>query len=305
MKISILLTVALSVIASATPTPNPAPGIEIAESHKPSKPKGGEKEKRDLVPFQPSGPFNSGNFYYYGRYFTECDGSNGETWFFGRTIKTTIDVRLTSDGRYSGKSTAWWTNSSSYDQRGGPNPGGCNLFSKGLISQCTDGKVTKTRTNVKGKGTVKTYFDCLLQKTVQSWYHSVFKATVVNWQLAGWENYRFYDDNNFAWFVSCPLDDYDKKKRATGGRVLPTKNPIWDFGTPRSRNPYADATPLSDFDLTVRSKNFKNPDLVAVGATYWVPNTIEIDGRECQQMAVSRPGLLHWTATFYYGDPTY
>ncbi|KAF3941939.1 hypothetical protein ABW19_dt0205758 [Dactylella cylindrospora] len=157
-----------------------------------------------------------------------------------------------------------------------------------------------TNNSTYGGQTVRTIWDCLLNRTAVEYQnnHPALGYKPVRYTLDGERYYRFYDDNQFAWFLGCPNDWVAKLKKRECFGCPPGSNPIWDFMPEKLHNPLADATPLEWYsgDISNYSTNRINT------ISWWPPlNTrnVTIEGRVCTQVAVSRPGLRHWTVKFF------
>jgi len=174
----------------------------------------------------------------------------------------------------------------------------CNYYSKTYYNStgCVD-QVQSDYWDSTRDAYVTPKFDCHLQLNVLSYTNpNMDNLAVVEYYIGEWQMFRWYDSRNFAWFMGCPNNVAKAKsklsKKGPGSQGNP--NPDWDFRPPMYRLPFADVTPLSNYDL-----DFSDPNII-YGATWWdhEGNYVIYNGSECTVMAASRPGLLHQTAVF-------
>ncbi|KAK6349258.1 hypothetical protein TWF730_010008 [Orbilia blumenaviensis] len=293
------------------------------------------KTKRD-IDFNPSRNWGSGfaggwgNQTYYHE--TECDNTPKRRYWYGFLTRAITYPDPSIPGRqrsYWTNTTWWWINDLPANQNQ------CYLYGAPKYApgtQCVDkiwnptGKtwVDRSSSNANSYWTtnnatykyhkVRTIFDCLLNRTAVEYGDNVaaFGFKPVQYVLDDMKYYRFYDNNNFAWFAACPptwpgawkrhVEDIQKRgileKRCWDCKGI---NPVWDFFPPQARNPLADKTDIHDY-----ADNIDWPEEFTEQrrflATYWPPTAsrlVEVDGHTCVQAAVSRPGLRHWTVRFF------
>ncbi|KAK6527171.1 hypothetical protein TWF281_010364 [Arthrobotrys megalospora] len=292
--------------------------------------------KRDL-PWNPSRLWGSGfaggwgNQTYY--HTTTCDNSPGRRYWYGFLTRAITYPDASIPGRqrsYWTNSTWWWIDDLPSNQNK------CYLYGAPKYApgtQCVDkiwnptGKawVDRSSGNANSYWTsnnatyknhkVRTIFDCLLNRTAIEYGDNVaaFGFKPVQYVLDNIKYYRFYDNNNFAWFAACPSTWPGAWKRHVEGlqargnslekRCWDCKgiNPVWDFFPPQARNPLADKTDIHDYaDNIDWPESFDENKRFLV--TYWPPQAsklVVVDGHTCVQAAVSRPGLRHWTVRFF------
>ncbi|KAK6512474.1 hypothetical protein TWF481_001360 [Arthrobotrys musiformis] len=274
-----------------------------------------------------------GNQSYYHE--TECNYTSRERYWYGFLTRAITYPDASIPGRqrsYWTNSTWWWINDL---------PAGqyiCNLYGAPKYNpgtQCVDKIwnptaatwVARSSSNTNSYWTtnnatyknhkVRTIYDCLLNRTAIEYGDNVsaFGFKPVQYVLDDTKYYRFYDTNNFAWFVACPSTwsgawkrhVEDIQKRGLQKRCWDCKgiNPVWDFFPPQARNPLADTTDIHDYASTIAFPYTFNEYRRFV-VTYWPPTAsrlVVVDGHTCVQAAVSRPGLRHWTVRFF-DEPT-
>ncbi|KAF3170034.1 hypothetical protein TWF106_011391 [Orbilia oligospora] len=258
-----------------------------------------------------------------------CDNTNRKSWYYGTLVRTiTYGERPSQNVR----EMAWWQNMTWYTNTVPSGTSQCYRWgqptwnyhsSTGNSQQCKD-KIynpatqawterSSSNTNVGwtsnnvtyGSQTVRTIWDCLLNRTAVEYQnnhpHIGFKP--VRYILDGMTFYRFYDSNNFAWFLGCP-DEWslrEVKRNRLQKRdcfLCWNNNPIWDFLPDNLHNPLADSTPLEWYSGDINNYNVDRINTI----NFWPPRNnrnTTIEGRKCTQLAVSRPGLRHWTAKFF------
>ncbi|KAF3093996.1 hypothetical protein TWF569_005992 [Orbilia oligospora] len=303
-------------------------------------------QRRDLIPasttkrdiaWNPSRLWGSGfaggwgNQSYYHE--TECEYTSRQRYWYGFLTRAITYPDESIPGRqrsYWTNMTWWWINNVL--------PAGkfeCNLYGAPKYNpgtQCVDKIwnptaatwVARSSSNANSYWTtnnatyknhkVRTIYDCLLNRTAIEYGDNVaaFGFKPVQYKLDGIKYYRFYDNNNFAWFAACPstwpgawkrhIEDVQKRglleKRCWDCKGI---NPVWDFFPPQARNPLADTTDIHDYADNIHFPEEFN-EYRRMLVTYWPPTasrTLVVDGHTCVQAAVSRPGLRHWTVRFF------
>ncbi|KAF3199293.1 hypothetical protein TWF191_004444 [Orbilia oligospora] len=259
----------------------------------------------------------------------DYDWHPAKSWYYGTLVRTiTYGERPSQNVR----EMAWWQNMTWYTNTVPSGTSQCYRWgqptwnyhsSTGNSQQCKD-KIynpatqawterSSSNTNVGwtsnnvtyGSQTVRTIWDCLLNRTAVEYQnnhpHIGFKP--VRYILDGMTFYRFYDSNNFAWFLGCP-DEWslrEVKRNRLQKRdcfLCWNNNPIWDFLPDNLHNPLADSTPLEWYSGDINNYNVDRINTI----NFWPPRNnrnTTIEGRKCTQLAVSRPGLRHWTAKFF------
>jgi hypothetical protein len=230
---------------------------------------------------------------------------HGKTLFAGAVLHSNSSVTTLSDG--ARRRQNWWGYASdSYFKTSGStnSPGTCVAWSQG--TQCRDTYLGSGYSSAAGHN-VDNYYDCLLKQNVERYNHPTLKKYVTRYVTQSSVNYRLYDNHNFAWFILCPkttgLSGSTSSHKQTKGRDKRmwisaardgTNCPYWDFSPDASRDPSSDATPITNYNIPGSSF----PDQVT-SAMYWpCSSEMIVDGQQCDVMAVSRPGLQHWTVKF-------
>ncbi|KAF3938868.1 hypothetical protein ABW19_dt0208526 [Dactylella cylindrospora] len=334
--------------ASAGPVPGPGPvalarrdfyneaSAGMLDFHQSNK-RDYRKEKREAMkrdlPWHPDRLWSSSFGYHEWYKEKACDTTDRRKWSYGVLVRTiTYPDPDTGLRQYD-----YWQNSSSYwtDYYYPTGQTSCHLFGNPKYdpgTQCTD-KIWNpstqqwllrsssntntgwTTNNASYAGhKVRTIYDCLLNRTAIEYGTTVsaFGFKPVQYTLDNIKYYRFYDNNNFAWFVACPttwpgawkrhLEDIEAgrlEKRCNGCKGV---NPVWDFFAPRQRNPLADTTDIHDYQEALEEEDPAFTDQIRYAITYWPPSAqrnVTVDGHTCIQTAVSRPGLRHWTVRFF------
>ncbi|KAK6508572.1 hypothetical protein TWF506_010657 [Arthrobotrys conoides] len=290
--------------------------------------------KRD-IPWNPSRLWGNGfasgwgNQSYYHE--AECKNTTRQIYWYGFLTRAITYP----DESIPGRQRSYWTNMTSW-RLNGVSKSQCYLYGAPKYdpvgTQCVDKIwnptaatwVTRSSSNTNSYWTtnnatyknhkVRTIYDCLLNRTAVEYGDNVaaFGFKPVQYKLDNIKYYRFYDNNNFAWFVACPSTWPGAWKRHIEGvqkRGLLEKrcwdckgiNPVWDFFPPQARNPLADTTNIRAYASNIDFPETFN-EYRRMIVTYWpaVPSrTLVVDGHTCVQAAVSRPGLRHWTVRFF------
>ncbi|KAK6534536.1 hypothetical protein TWF281_005851 [Arthrobotrys megalospora] len=252
-----------------------------------------------------------------------CGGGSRKAWYYGTLVRT---ITYAESKAANERTMAFWQNTTWYDVT---LPSGsssqCHRWAQptwnyhtsgGDSVQCKDkiydpaaqtwtnrsssnANVGWTSNNVTyGSQTVRTIWDCLLNRTAIEYKnnHPELGFKPVQYVLDGLKYYRFYDNNNFAWFLGCP-EQWALKKRCYSC-ILGNNNPIWDFLPEKLHNPLSDATPLEWYSADINNYNANRINTI----NFWPPRNSRnttLEGRKCIQLAVSRPGLRHWTVRFF------
>ncbi|KAF3941699.1 hypothetical protein ABW19_dt0202192 [Dactylella cylindrospora] len=304
------------------------------------------KNKEKRIAWEPARTFSSGSMGHHAMYAgTGCWTGSRRQWF-GILVRT-----ITFPVEAVGRQYMWWLNRTFYEvdlPSGSPNecygygkPTYNYHLSSGSSQICTDkiwnptSKTWSLRSSSNantgwttnnatyGNQKVRTIFDCHLDRVAVEYANNhpdLGGYKPVRYENDGFRFFRFYDANNFAWFLMCPSNwpakrSVDETGLAKRQVVLYNgNNPIWDFMAEKYHHYAADNTPLYDYaggiddyadEEDISGFAYSNTKIYTIN--YWPPGNwrnITVEGRKCTQLAVSRPGLRHWTVRFF-DNPAY